>query len=335
MKVFEVSNAFGLENLKLVQRERPALPGPGRVLLKVKAVSLNYRDLMVVLGKYNPRQPLPLVPCSDAAAEVVAVGPGVTRVKAGDRVAPTFCQTWLGGVPTNAQLRSTLGSPADGTLAEYMVLDEAGLVHLPAYLTDEEASCLPCAAVTAWNALTVLSSLQPEQAVLIQGSGGVAVFAIQIARALGAHVLVVSGSPEKLERLEQLGAEHVIERQPGWGRRVRELTAGRGVDQVIELGGAEMLTDSITAAASGGAISLIGVISGLNSDINIGPVVMNQIRLQGVLVGSRSSFEQMNDFFEAKQIRPVVDRVFAFPEARAAFEHLSQGRHFGKLVITF
>ncbi|MGD2116540.1 MAG: NAD(P)-dependent alcohol dehydrogenase [Acidobacteriota bacterium] len=347
MRAHAIEGSFGLENLNLVEGPDPRLdqpderPGAGEVLLRMLAVSLNFRDLMMIRGDYNPKQPLPLVPCSDGVGEVVAVGDGVRRVAAGDRVATIFAQEWLGGRQRPEYIRSTLGGPLDGTLRELMTVRAAGVVPVPDHLTDEEAACLPCAGVTAWHALTggVVdgggSRVKAGDTVLTLGTGGVSIFALQLARLLGARVIVTSSADEKLERARQLGAWETINYRevPEWGGRVRELTGGRGVDHVIEVGGARTLPRSLQAVRPGGEISMIGVLSGTVDDLNILPILMRGIRIQGVLVGSRQHFEDMNRAVEAHRMRPVVDRVFPFEEAREAFEHMAAARHFGKICI--
>lgn len=337
MRVYEIQESFGLDHLKLTDRPDPAPDDlkPGHVLLHVRAVSLNFRDLMTVQGLYNPKQPLPLVPCSDAAAEVVAVGEGVDRFEPGDRVMPIFSQGWVAGEPTRERLRSTLGGPLDGTLQERLVLDQQGLVRIPDYMSDEEASTLSCAAVTAWSALVTDAGVTAGDTVLCLGTGGVSIFALQIARALGARVIVTSSSDDKLERARDLGAEHGINytEDEEWGDTARELTGGRGVDLVVEVGGGETMAQSLRAVRMGGQISLIGVLSGIATDLEVTRVLMNRVRIQGILVGDRDRFEAMNRAFEAEELHPVVDRVFSFEDAVDAFEHMQAGQHFGKIVI--
>ncbi|MFW5924960.1 MAG: zinc-dependent alcohol dehydrogenase family protein [Myxococcota bacterium] len=334
MKAWEIGEGFGVEHLRRVERPEPE-PGPHQVVVGVRAVSLNYRDLMMVRGSYDPKQPLPLVPCSDGAGEVVAVGSDVTRVRVGDRVAGLFAQRWIDGEPTREKLRSTLGGPRDGMLAEKVTLHEEGLVHVPEHLSDEEAATLPCAAVTAWNALTIHGGVTAGDAVLVQGTGGVSLFALQLARLVGARVIATSSRDDKLARAEALGAEAGINYRadPGWGKRARELTGGRGVDLVVEVGGADTLAQSLRAVRPGGTIAVIGVLSGVKTSLALTHVLMNVVRLQGIMVGSRASFESMNRAIAAHRMRPVVDHVYDFAEAPRAFEHLASGTQFGKLCI--
>jgi NADPH:quinone reductase-like Zn-dependent oxidoreductase len=334
MRAIEIQGSFGLENLRLTERP-DGRPGAGQVAIRVRAVSLNYRDLLMARGHYNPRQPLPLIPCSDGAGEVVEVGEGVTGLEVGDRVATIFSQTWLGGPPTAEKLRGTLGGPLDGTLTERIVLDATGVVRVPDHLSDLEASTLPCAAVTAWSALVEQGSVGAGDVVLAQGTGGVSVFALQIARMLGARVILTSSSGEKLERARELGAWRTINYvdDPEWGKTVRKLTDGRGVDHVVEVGGAGTLEQSLRAVRVGGTVSVIGVLSGVAAQLNIIPILMQNVRLQGILVGSREGFESMNRAFAAHEVRPVVDRVFELAEAPEAFRIMASGGHFGKICV--
>jgi NADPH:quinone reductase-like Zn-dependent oxidoreductase len=334
MRVVEVRERFGLENVTLATRSEPTAE-PGQVVLRMLAASLNYRDLLMVRGQYNPKQPLPLIPCSDGVGQVVALGQGVERVRVGDRVVPIFAQNWMSGSPTIETLRSTLGGPLDGTLTEYFALQESGLVHVPPHLSDEEAATLPCAGLTAWNALVTHGNIRPDETVLVQGTGGVSIFALQFAVLLGARVIVTSSSDEKLERARSLGAWGTINYRslPDWGHEAHKLADGRGVDLVVEVGGAGTLAQSVAAVRPGGRISLIGVLAGGTSDINIVPILMRQIRVQGVLVGHRESFEAMNRAIEVHQLRPAVSRVFPLDDTRAALRHLAAGEHFGKIAI--
>ena len=334
MRVFAIEGGFGLENLKLVERPDPE-PGPGQVLVKVRACSLNYRDLLMVRGMYNPKQPLPLVPLSDGAGEVVAVGAGVKRAKVGDRIAGCFVQDWIAGAPTKAIGKTTLGGPLDGMLAEQVLLPDHGFVHIPEHLSWTEAATLPCAALTAWSALVVNGRVGPGQTVLVQGTGGVSIFALQFAKMLGANAIVTSSSDEKLTRATHLGATHTINYRatPKWGAAARELSGGEGVDLVVEVGGAQTLPQSLSAIRPGGEISLIGILSGVSTEIPLTSILMRNVRVQGVLVGHRDGFEQMVRAIAQHQMFPVVDRVFGFADAPAALEYLGTGSHFGKVCI--
>ena len=334
MRAWQIQERFGIDALTLVERDEPR-PGPGQVVVRVGAASLNYRDLLTVEGSYNRKQPLPLVPLSDGAGEVVAVGSQVTRVKQGDRVAGIFNQGWIRGAPRRELVSSSLGGPLDGMLVERVALDAEGVVTIPPHLSFEEAACLPCAAVTAWNALVTQGELTAGQTVLVLGTGGVALFALQFACLLGARVIVTSSSDARLERARGHGASHVVNYRttPDWDKRVKELTGGVGVDQVVELGGAGTLARSLRAVRMGGQVSLIGSLSGLEATLNLALVFMRGIRLQGILVGSRETFEAMNRAIVRHRLRPVIDRSFAFEEAPLAFEHLQSQAHFGKIVV--
>jgi NADPH:quinone reductase-like Zn-dependent oxidoreductase len=333
MKVYEIRDRFGLDALTPAERPQPQ-PGPGEVLVRIKAASLNYRDLMVVKGVYNPKMPLPRIPVSDAVGEVTALGPGVSRVKVGQRVAGIFMQKWVSGELDEAKARSALGGAIDGLLAEYAVLHEDGVVVPPEHLTDEEAATLPCAAVTAWHGLVTEGRVKPGDSVLLQGTGGVSMFALQFACLAGARTIITSSSDEKLQRARKLGASEGINYKttPEWGDKVRELTGGRGVDHVVEVGGAGTLGQSLRAVRMGGQISLIGVLSG-GGQANPMPILMKNVRVQGIFVGSREMFEAMNRAIAAHGLRPVVDRVFPFAEAAEAFRHMEKAGHFGKICI--
>lgn len=334
MKVVEIQGGFGLDRLVIAERPRPE-PGPGQVLLRMRAAALNYRDLLTVLGRYNPKQPLPLVPCSDGVGEVVEVGAGVTRVRRGERAIPIFAQRFLAGEPTREKLRSTLGGPLDGTLAEYVALHEDGVVPAPEHLSDVEAATLPCSGVTAWNALVGEGPLRPGSTVLVQGTGGVSVFALQIGRLAGARVIVTSSSEPKLARARELGAWQTIHYPsvPEWGAAARRLTGGVGVDVVVDVGGTATLRESLAAVAFGGRISLVGNLTGGAVELDVVPIFMRQVRLQGILVGHRESLEAFTRAVAASGLRPVVDRVFPLGEIRAALEHLQSGSHFGKICV--
>ena len=324
--------AFGLDNLQLADRPEPT-PGPGQVVVGVRAVSLNYRDLLIVKGQYNPRMPLPRIPCSDAAGEVVAVGPGVTRVAVGDRVCGTFMQRWVAGRLNDTVARSALGGDFDGVLAERVVLSEDGVTKYPAHLSADEAATLPCAALTAWNALAE-GGLRAGETVLLQGTGGVSIFALQIARLFGARALITSGSDEKLARAIEMGASAGVNYRttPDWDKWARGQTGGVGVDHVVEVGGAGTLERSFKAVRTGGHIALIGVLAGVGA-VNPTPVLMRSLTVRGIFVGSRAMFEDMNRAFEMHQTRPVIDRTFGFDEFPSASRHLESGAHLGKVVV--
>lgn len=333
MRVVELKEAFGIDNLAFAERPEPS-PGHGQIVLKIRAVSLNYRDLMVVRGVYNPKIPLPFVPLSDGAGDVVATGDGVSRVKVGDRVAAIFMQRWIDGELTEAKAKSSLGGGGEGMLAENVVLHEDGVVRIPDHLSYEEAASLPCAAVTAWHAV-IETGVKPGDLVLILGTGGVSLFALQFARLAGTRVIITSSSDEKLSQARQLGAVDGINyvTEPEWDKRVHELSGGRGADLVVEVGGAGTLPQSLKAVRTGGRVSLIGVLTGTMGEINPLPIIMKKIRVQGIFVGSREMFEAMNRAVELHRIHPVVDRVFSFEEAREALRYMESGAHFGKICI--
>jgi len=332
MKAYLLKTGFGIENLSLEDVPQP-IPGPGQVLLKMSAWSLNYRDLLVVRGIYAPNLKFPFQILSDGVGEVVAVGAGVTRARTGDRVAGAFMQTWIEGEMNDEKFNSALGAHRPGIAAEYVVLDADGVVLVPGHLTDEEAATLPCAAVTAWQALVTSGNLTAGDSVLVLGTGGVSIFALQFARMLGARVIATSSSDDKLERVRALGASELINYKttPAWGKRVRDLTGGRGVDHIVEVGGAGTLAQSLEAIRSSGRVSLIGVLTG--GEANPIPILMKSVTLQGIFVGSREMFEAMNRAIALNALKPVVDRVFPFAELPQALRHMESGAHFGKIVI--
>jgi NADPH:quinone reductase-like Zn-dependent oxidoreductase len=331
MRVWQVAT-FGVDNLALVERPDPA-PAAGELLLRIRAVSLNYRDRLMVAGSYNPRQKLPLVPCSDAVGEVLAVGDGVQGFAPGDRVCPLFAPRWLAGEPDRERMRTTLGGPLDGVLRERMTIAAESVVRPPAHLDDVEAATLPCAALTAWSALVVQGRLRAGETVLVLGTGGVALFALQIARLHGARVLVTSSSDGKIARAIALGADAGVNYRdvPAWGKGVRELVPD-GVDHVVEVGGAGTLAESLRAVRMGGTIHLIGVLDSGEAPLSIVPVFMQQVRVQGVFVGHKESFEAMNRALALHGTRPVIDTVVPFAEAPRAFAALGAGP-FGKVCV--
>ena len=336
MKAYEVQK-FGIDELVQVDRDEPK-PEAGEVLVKFHATSLNYRDLMVVAGTYNPRMKLPAVPLSDGAGEVIAVGDRVTKWKAGDRVMPIFAQRWIDGDTSEEKRRTSLGAGAqwDGVLREFGVFDQEGLVSIPTYLSYEAAATLPCAALTAWHALAVSGDLKPGQTVLTLGTGGVSIFALQIAKLFGARVISTTGSEDKVAKLKELGADDVInyKTRDDWDAAVLEATGKKGVDHVVEVGGAGTLGRSLNAVRLGGHVAMIGALSGAG-DFNPITVFMKAVRLQGIFVGSRTMFQDMLKAIEFSKVQPIVDKVFAFNEAREAMHYMESGEHFGKVVIKF
>ncbi len=334
VKALQISRFGGPENLRLDDLAAPT-PGFGEVSVRVRAASLNFRDLMMLKGHYNPRLALPIVPLSDGAGEVTAIGAGVSRFQLGDRVVAAFMPGWVDGSPNEAKSATALGGGGVGMAAETVVLPAAGLVAIPGHLTYEEAATLPCAGVTAWHALVSEGRIQAGETVLIQGTGGVSIFALQFARLHGARVIATSGSDAKLQKVLELGASDGInyKTNPDWDRTVRDLTGGSGVDQVIEVGGSGTLTRSIRSVRTGGRLSLIGVLSGGASEVNILPVLMKNLRIQGIFVGSVAMLEAMCRAIALHQLRPIIDRVFSIDEPVEAFRHLESGAHFGKVVI--
>jgi NADPH:quinone reductase-like Zn-dependent oxidoreductase len=339
MRAYSIKE-FGLEQLKQVGLPQLQI-ARGKVLIRVHAVSLNYRDLLVVEGRYNPKMELPRIPCSDGAGEIVAIGEGVTRLRVGERVCGIFMQRWLDGSLTAEKSKGALGGDVDGMLAEYALLGEDGVVCFPEHLTYEEAATLPCAGVTAWTALhhgaDPARPVRPGEAVLIQGTGGVSIFALQFAKLLGAKVIGTSSSDEKLARAYALGlsAGCNYKQRPDWSKWVAEVTDGVGADRVIEVGGAGTFGQSLRAARVEGMVAQIGVLSGgvTTEPIALTPILHKQLRVQGIYVGSRAMFEEMNAAIDEAKLRPVVDHVFQMDEVCEAFARMKSGAHFGKIVI--
>ena len=338
MKVMQIEDDWTPDNIRMAERPRPE-PGPGEVLIKMEAASLNYRDVVVTRRGYGRRTgQLPLVPLSDGAGRVVATGAGVTRVAVGDLVCPIFNQRWLVGSLREEYWTGTLGGPHDGVMQEAMVLREEGLVRAPGHLNALEAATLPCAAVTAWNALVVQGGVKAGDVVLVQGTGGVSLFALLFAKVHGARVIATSSSDAKLERVKSMGADHLINYRttPAWDKAAREVTGGTGVDLVVEVGGAGTLETSVRAVRVSGTVSLIGVLSGVAGSVNLGPVVTQNIRLQGVTVGSREVFQDMARAIELHHLRPPIDdHVYDFAEVGPALTALPEGHHFGKVCLRF
>lgn len=337
MKAYEIQGGFGLDHVIAADRPVP-VPGFREVLVKMRAVSLNSRELGVIDGFYDPNMKLPLIPVSDGVGEIVSLGEQASKFKLGDRVSGIFTQSWISGEPTKANWTNTLGYPLDGLLAEYVVLPEEGLVRVPGHLTDEEAASLPCAGVTAWHAIVEEGKVKAGDTVVVQGTGGVSLFALQFAKLHGATVIVTSSSDEKLERAKSLGADFGINyrQTPDWDKAVLERTHGRGADHIVDLGGAATLNRSISALRVGGQISIVGILSGATVEgLAIVPAIVRKARLQAINVGSRDMFEAMNRTIEQTGLRPVIDRVFPFEQAVDALHYLAEGAHFGKICITF
>jgi len=332
MRAYEIVSDGGVDALALNERQSPE-PGKGEILVGIRASSINYRDLSTIEDPVPRGISFPLVPNSDAAGEVIAVGDGVTRFKVGDRIAGCFFQNWSDGSISAAAMESAMGGAIDGVLAENVVLNEAGAVHIPPHLSYEEGATLPCAGLTAWNCLVEQGGLKPGKTALFLGTGGVSIIGLQIAKMMGARAIITSSSEAKLERASELGADELINyrENPDWQARVLELTDGAGVDVTIETGGGGTLEKTMEATRIGGTISLIGVLTG--GTINPTTVMRKSIRLQGVYVGSRRMFEDMNAALTLNRVHPVIDQVFEFEDARAAYHTMRGAGHFGKLVV--
>lgn len=334
MRVMEIKDAWGLEHLRPGTRPEP-IPGAGEVVVQIEAASVNYRDLVVARRGYGRRTgDLPLVPVSDGAGRVVATGAGVTRVGVGDPVCPAFAQTWMSGPLRDEHWTGMLGGPRDGVLQEFMLLHESGVVRAPAHLDAVQAATLPCAGLTAWNAVVAAGGVKPGDTVLTQGTGGVSLFVLRFAKMLGARVIITSSSDEKLARARALGADETINYRtvPEWGKRAREIAAPGGVDLVVDLAGS--VDDSVRAVRTGGTVALVGVLGGATARLDLGPVVTRAIRLQAVTVGSRAMFEDMVRAIEAHRVEPVLElSPRRFDGAAEAIASLAGGGHFGKLCL--
>jgi NADPH:quinone reductase-like Zn-dependent oxidoreductase len=336
MRVLQVQNGFGLDNLTLVDTPDPA-PGPGEVLVRMRAATLNYRDLATVQG-FGGGQALPLIPLSDGAGVVEAVGAGVTRLKAGERVSTLFfSETWISGPPTPAKLAGNLGGARPGCAQEVLRVSADGVSPYPDYLSDMEAASLPCAALTAWRALAVDGQVKAGDTVVLQGTGGVSIFALQFAKVMGCETIITSSSDEKLARAKALGAHHTInyKTQENWAKAVRSITGGRGADLVVEVGGAKTLTQSLQCVRQGGHVAIIGILSGVAEPIVIPMFFAANARVQGLTVGSRENYEDMLRCMALHQIRPVIDQVYPWTDARQAFEAMKGQGHFGKIGLAF
>ncbi len=333
MRQFEIRE-FGIENLSHSEVETPR-PGFDQVLVRMRAASLNYRDYMVVTGTYNPKMKRPMIPLSDGAGIVEEVGEAVTLFKKGDRVTGCFFQGWTDGPPNREKVKSALGGGIDGVLREYVLFSQEGLVASPNSLSDEEAATLPCAGLVAWHALFEDSETVPGETVLIQGTGGVSIFALQFALSAGLRTIVTSGTEEKLARVRQLGAADTINYKttPNWDEIARKLTKGEGVDRVIEVGGAGTMSRSLKAIRMQGTVSVIGALGGGDPSISPVPILMNSTRVQGVYVGSRAMFERMNRAIELHRIKPVIDKTFDWMEIKQALQYMESQQHFGKICL--
>jgi NADPH:quinone reductase-like Zn-dependent oxidoreductase len=333
MRAYELHPDAGFDGLRLVERPAPATLGPRDVRVRVRAVSLNYRD--IAIARAPRRRPTPIVPTSDGAGDVIAIGSGVTRVAVGDRVAAAFFPNWIDGGLRPEHHGAALGGSVDGMLAEEVVLPDAAWVRIPSRWSFEQAATLPCAGVTAWNALFEAASLKVGDRLLVLGTGGVSIFALQLGRVAGATVIATSSSAEKRARLQAMGAAATFDyrEHANWGELVREAAGGAGVDVAVEVGGAGTFDQSVKALRFGGTMSLLGVLAGMQGPINTYAVLQKGLRVHGVYVGSVAMFEALVRALESSGIEPVNDRVFGFGDARAAYEHLASGAHFGKVVI--
>lgn len=335
MKIWQIEGSYGIDHLRLADAPEP-VPGPGQIVVEMKAASLNYRDLLTVQG-YGGGYPLPLIPFSDGAGIVAAVGPGVSRVAKGDRVCPLFFQSWLDGPVTAESRNRPLGGPLPGVLQQRMLLDAGGVSKFPEHLSFEEAATLPCAGLTAWRAVTIEAPAGQGDTVLVQGTGGVSIFALQFAHARGAKVVATSSSNDKLARARALGADQTInyKETPDWGRAAREWTGGRGVDVVVEVGGENTLAQSFDAARVGGHVVVIGVLGGFTSPVLIPVVFGKNLHIHGISVGSRAQFDGMAAFMAKTKLKPVVDRTFDFDALPEALRLMQAGGHFGKIAVRF
>jgi len=334
LKCYELQGPNGIDGLALVDKPVPE-PRENEVLVRLKAATLNYRDLLTVKGGYGSRQKFPLVPVSDGAGVIERVGPGVRELAQGDRVIGSFFESWISGEPSEAKMRANLGGAVDGVLTEFRIFPEHALVRTPEHLSDVEAAALPCAGLTAWSAVVKLGGVKPGQTVLTQGTGGVSLFALQFAKMCGARVMATSSSDTKIDRLKQLGADFTLNYKTtaDWGKKAREWS-GHGVDLVVEVGGVGTLNESIRATRIGGTIAFIGVLAGPpppNSRLPL--MVMQQQRLQGVTVGSVEDLKAMADAISVNRMKPVIDRIFSFDQVKQAFAHMESGTHFGKVAI--
>lgn len=333
---------FGIEHLALADRPEPT-PGPGQVVVRVRAASLNFRDLMMVQGHYDPRLVMGRVPCSDGAGEVAAIGSGVTTLRVGDRVIGSFFQNWLDGPINSSKTRGALGGDVDGMLQQFALLSEAAVVKAPAGWSFAQAATLPCAALTAFNALhgglpgagPAGAAIAPGDTILVQGTGGVSIFALQLAKAAGARVILTSSSDDKLAKAKALGADGLINYKstPDWHKPARDLSGG-GPDLVVEVGGAGTLGKSISAVRTGGTIALIGVLAGIKGEVDTVSLLMRSITVRGINVGSVAMLRQLVRAMEASNSRPIIDREFPFSAASEAMTYMKSGAHFGKVVIT-
>ena len=334
MKICELST-WGFENLRFRDVETPQ-PGPDQVLVKFGAASVNYRDYQIVAGEFAPTQPLPIIPGSDGAAEIVATGTNVDGLSPGDRVSPLFFPEWMSGEALGSERSVSSGLETPGVLREYGIYEQHQVCKVAPHLTDAEACCFPCAGLTAWNSLVTFSGITAGDTVLVQGTGGVAIMALQMAKAMGALVIVTSSSNDRLQRALELGADHGINYADtsNWGEAARELTDGRGVDAVIEIGGEGTLPQSVAALRRGGHINVIGYLAGFGLGLSVIDLIERNASLHGLSVGNREQFEEMMAYVGRHHIKPVIDRTYSFEETGQALQDIAGGGNFGKLVVT-
>lgn len=324
----------GFDKVSVTDREAPE-PGPGEIKVRIHGSSLNYHDYVVVKGVWGPAEPR--IPMADGAGEVVAVGAGVDEFAPGDRVVSTFFPTWLDGAPQVESFATVPGDGVDGYAREEVTAPATAFTRAPLGWSHPEAATLTTAGLTAWRALFADDRLKPGDTVLVQGTGGVSVFALQFAKMAGAQVIATSSSDEKLERVKALGADHVINyrRDPEWGETARRLTGGRGVDHVVDVGGPDTLAQSLAAVRIAGHVSVIGILSGLDASLSLLPALIKQVRLQGVLVGSRAQQLDMVRAIDRAGMRPVIEKAFPLEGIVDAFRHQESNAHFGKICLEF
>ncbi len=336
MKAIRLTDSFSLKNLKLVNIDLPPLK-EDEVLVEIKARSLNYRDYLMISGKYNPNQKLPFIPLSDGAGTIIEIGNSVENIKVGDSVINLFALNWFDGAPPQDMFCYTLGGPLNGTWSEYRIFHKNEIVVYPSYLNFSEASTLPCAALTAYNSLITYGKIEPSNTILVIGTGGVSMFAIQIALKLGCEVIVLSGSESKIEFLQKIGVDSTkiinYKKHPHWYKQVLQLTNNKGVDLVVEVGGVGTLENSMRSVKKGGHISLIGVLAGGVGELHLRYIFMNNVCMQGIIVGSKKDLENLCLFFERYKIHPIVDKIFSF-EDTSCIEYLSQSKHIGKVCVS-
>lgn len=334
MRAYQVDSADGIQAIKLIEKAMPEI-GDNELLVKMKACSLNYRDILITMGGYVRNDIRPITPLSDGAGEVVKVGSAVSNFKPGDRVVGNFFQQWTDGKIDDNGLNSAMGGSIDGVLGDYFILQADCTVKIPDHLSYNEAATLPCAATTAWHALVEVGNIQPGDTILLLGTGGVSIFGLQIAKAKGAKVIITSSSDEKLQRAKEMGADFTINYQttPEWDQEVLKFTQGEGVNNVLEVGGAGTFEKSVACTKANGTVSVIGILSGLENPTISLMTIFNLLRIQGIYVGSTAMLSDLAEFMAEHAIHPVIDKVFSFDKASEAYQHMASAKHFGKIVI--